>query len=113
MDEEEYLEIKEDDFEDEDNPEHKQASSFAEKGREVMTKLMGKLKPDTSNVPSIINSEDSYLMGEEDFSLQSGTFYEEEEEDMETMKTKEIIVRICRDKTEYQNVQHQSSQLET
>ena len=99
MDEEEYLEIQEDDSEDEDNPDQKQASSFAEKGREVMKKWMGKLKPETSNVPSIINSDDSYLMTEEDFSLQSGTFYEEEEEEMEEVQTKEILDRLCRDKT--------------
>ena len=38
MDEEEYLEIEEDDFEDEDNPENKQTSPFARKGKEVMEK---------------------------------------------------------------------------
>ena len=98
MDEEEYLQIEEDDLEDEDNPKNNQTSSFARKGKEVMEKWIGKLKPDTSNVPSIINSEDSYIFGEENYSLQSDTFYEEAEEDMETIKTREILDRICRDK---------------
>ena len=97
-DEDDYLQILEEDLEAEDNPENDQKSSFAKTGKEIMNKWIDKMKPTVSTVSSINNSEDCYINEDKNFSLRSDTLYEGAEENMEIIKTREILDKICRDK---------------
>ena len=97
-DEDDYLQVLEENLEAKDNPEDDRKPSFAKTGRQIMNKWIDKMKPNESAVSSTYNSEDCYINEDENFSMRSDTIYEGVEENMEIIKTREILDNLCRDK---------------
>ena len=61
--------------------------------------LIDKLKPNESTISSVYNSEDCYLDEDDEFSLKSEATYEGIPEKYEITQTKEILERLCKEKS--------------